>query len=109
MNSIGNILQERLKKYQDNPEAFLKRKSKDYNKEWNEAVNYFVIRINRDRKREGGELVSFISVRMKLVALKEIDGLRWLYLVCEKYSKTKDKEGRDNTFSKCFYGSLKIR
>ena len=106
---IGDILKERLTKYQDSPDTYFKNKSKEYQKSWNNAVNFFLLRINKDRKKDGLQPVSFVSVRLKLSALREIDDLRSFYLCCEKYSKTKDKEGRYNTFSKCFYGSLKIR
>lgn len=110
MDSISNILQERLLAYQSNPVEAEKRRSIAYNKAWAEAVNYFVLRINKDNKKEKRPPTTFIAVRQKLVALREIDDLRFFYTMCLKYSNTKDKVTlKRNTFKKCFYGSLKIR
>lgn len=114
MDSISHILQERLLAYQNNPVEAEKRRSVAYNKAWAEAVNYFVERINKDNKKEKRPPTTFIAVRMKLVALREIDDLRWFYRECLKYSYTYQKvlvKGKPvrNTFSRCFYGALKIK
>ena len=114
LNSIKDILIQRLKEYQESPEKAFKLKSIEYNKKWNEAVEFFRLKINQDRKKEKLKPVNFIQVRMKLIALREIDDLRWFYRECIKYSNTYQKtlfEGKPirNTFSRCFYGSLKIR
>jgi hypothetical protein len=112
--TIQDILLERFKEFQKNPEASLQSKSKEYNKKWSEAVNYFVLRINQDRKKEKKPLVTFIQIRMRLVALREIDDLRWFYRECIRYSNTYEKKlvnGKPvrNTFSKCFYGATKVK
>lgn len=111
-NSIQDILKQRLEEYQKNPQESLKLKNKEYNKKWNEAVGYFREKINQDRKKARMSEVNFIQVRMKLIALKEIDDLRWFYRECIKYSNTYQKKLINNkpvrnTFSRCFYGSLK--
>ena len=112
--SIQDILKARFEEYSKNPVYTLKNKSKEYNKKWNEAVNFFTLRINQDRKKAKLKEVNFIQVRMKLMALKEIDDLRWFYRECLKYSNTYQKKlinGKPvrNTFSRCFYGALKIK
>ena len=109
---IGNILKERLESFSKNPELSLKQKSKDYQKKWNEAVEFFRIKINQDRRRAKQPELPYIAIRQKLVALKGIDDLRWFYLQCVKYSNTYQKllvNGKPvrNTFSRCFFGALK--
>ena len=113
-NSIQDILKQRLEEYKISPTNSLKLKGIEYNKKWNEAVEFFRIKINQDRKKAKLPEVNFIQVRMKLVALKEIDDLRWFYRECIKYSNTYQKKlinGKPirNTFSRCFYGALKIK
>ena len=106
--SIGDLLQKRLEAYaHSKPEEVLKRENAEYQKRWARGVQFFVDAINKDRKGTGYPPVPFIVVRQKLVALKEIDDLRWFYFHCQKYAKTKDAEGNWNTFSKCFWGALK--
>jgi hypothetical protein len=107
--NIGDILKQKLEAYARNPQEAVRNDGKKYQKDWNFAVKCFQERINKDRKAEGKPLVAFMAVRMKLVALREISDLKWLYLVCLKYSKTKDKQGNQNTFAKCFFGSLKVK
>lgn len=107
MQSIGDILKSRIEAFKNNPVEALKFIGKDYQKKWNNGVKYFVIEINKDRKKEGLKDLSFVAVRQKLVALKEIDDLRWFYYHCKKYAHTKDKQGNQNSFSKCFFGALK--
>jgi len=114
MLSIQDILNERIKQFNENPEQALKTKSKEYNKKWNEAVNFFVERINKDMKKEKRPLFTFIVIRQKLIALREIDDLRWFYRECIKYSNTYQKtllNGKPirNTFSRCFFGALRIK
>lgn len=107
MESIQDILNQKFKFFKENPrESFVKIKT-DYNKDWNNGVNSFMIQINKDRKRENLPPISFMAVRQKLVGIKEIDDLRWFYKTCKEYSFTKDKNGKRNTFSKCFFGALK--
>lgn len=107
MQSIGDILKNRIERFKHNPIEALKTISKEYQKKWNEGVNYFLIEINKDRKKSNLEPLEFIAIREKLVALKEINDLRWFYYQCKKYATTKDKQGNQNTFSKCFWGALK--
>jgi len=112
--SIQDILKQRFEEYSNNPKQTLEQKGKEYNKKWNEAVNFFVLRINKDRKKEKKPLVTFIQIRQRLVALREIDDLRWFYRECLRYSNTYEKKlvnGKPvrNTFGKCFFGATKIK
>jgi hypothetical protein len=103
MKSIGDILQDRLKESKNTELQFL---NKDYQKKWAFGVQCFQKVINAERKKDGLKPLSFIAVRQKLVALREIDDLRWFFYHCKKYAETKDKNGVINTFSKCFFGAL---
>lgn len=105
--NLGDILKERIEAYKENLEKALKLKSTEYQKKWNEGVSFFQFEINKDRLKEKRLLLPFIVVREKLVALKEIDDLRWFFYHCRKYATTKDKTGKQNTFSKAFFGALK--
>jgi len=105
--SIGDILQEKLKNFQKNPEKALKEKGTEYQKKWAFGVKCFQVAINEERKKEGLKELPFIAIRQKLVGLREIDDLRWFFYHCKKYAKTKDKNGKWNTFCKCFFGALK--
>lgn len=111
MISIQDILKEKITAYEENPDLvdLFRKKGKEYSKKWNEGVNFFLKEINKERKKENQTELSFISIRQKLIALKEIDDLRWFYYHCKKYANTKDKQGRQNTFNKCFFGALKIK
>ena len=102
MTSLGDILKSRIEEYNLTDGGF-KKKGIDYNKRWNDAVGFFQIEINKEREKP----LTFIAIRQKLVALREIDDLRWFYYHCKKYAQTKDKNGVQNTFSKCFFGALK--
>lgn len=112
---IGDILQDRIKQYEKLGGEALKIESKDYQKKWAFAVKCFTDRINKDRKASGLKPLTFIAVRQKLVALREIDDLRWFYRECLRYSTTyakeKDIKGKPlrHTFSQCFFGSLRIK
>lgn len=110
--SIQDILKQRLQDYHNDTQKAFVSKGKEYQKNWNNAVGFFRIKINKDREKAKLPEVSFIQVRMKLVALKEIDDLRWFYRECLRYSNTYEKKlvnGKPvrNTFSKCFWGALK--
>lgn len=106
MNDLASILSDRIKSFNADPKKALKLKSVEYNKQWNYAVKCFQVAINEDRKREGIEPIDFIAVRMKLLALREIDDMRYFFKKCKEYAKTKDQQGKQNTFSKCFWGAL---
>ncbi len=109
IKSTFDLLHERLKSFSQDPIKNNKERSVEYNKKWNEAVQHFQKRINKDRKKENQKEVSFIAVRQKLIAVTEIDHLRWFYGKCLEYTQ-KRKNGfliKGNTFSKCFWGSLK--
>ncbi len=108
MENIQDILKERIESFNKGThlESF-EKEGKEYNKKWNEAVEFFRIRVNKDRKKDNLPAMTFIGVRQKLIALKEIDDLRWFYRECSKYAGTKSKEGDNNTFSKAFFGALK--
>lgn len=78
---------------------------KEYNKKWADAVEYFREQINKERIKDGMTPLSFISVRQKLAALVNIEDLRWFYFQCLRYRSKK----KGNTFSKCFFGALKLK
>lgn len=109
MLSLQDILKDRIESFKQNPKEALKVKSAEYQKSWNNGVKFFQAELNKERKREKLPELPFIAVRQKLIALKEIDDLRWFYYHCKKYSNTKDKQGRKNSFSKCFWGALRIK
>jgi hypothetical protein len=111
MISLQDILKDRLEAYGKNPDLvdLFRKKGKEYQKSWNKGVQFFQLEINKDRKKENLPELPFISIRQKLLALKEIDDLRWFYYHCKKYANTKDKLGKRNSFSKCFFGALKIQ
>lgn len=102
--NIGDLLKTRLEAYSKEGVAeTVKREGVDYNKRWSKGVQYFVDRINADRKGTSYPPVKFYVVRSRLVALKEIEDLRWFYFVCNGYAKKGIKEGK--TFSQCFWGA----
>lgn len=107
MQSIEEILRDKIEKFNRNPLEALKTIGSDYKKRWAKGVSFFQIKINEDRKKENLSELPFMAIREKLVAIKEIDDLRWFYGVCKKYATTKDKNGKQNTFSRCFFGALK--
>ena len=112
MFSIADLLKNKIELYATNDVATVaKRTSAEYQKAWAAAVQCFQIRINKDRKREKKPPVQFMAVRQKLIALREIDDMRWFYRQCVAYAAKRDpKTGRYlNTFSKCFWGALKIK
>lgn len=102
---IGDILKLKSNSFKD--AVSILKESKNYNNSWNDGVYKFLLNINEDRKKEGLTPITFIAVREKLIGIKEIDDLRWFFYVCKRYSRTKDKHGNKNTFSKCFFGALK--
>lgn len=107
MESIQELLKIRLEKFKANPTEALKTIHKEYQQQRSNGINFFVIEINKDRKKENLPELPYIAIRQKLIALREIDDLRWFYKECKKYATTKDKAGNQNTFSKCFWGALK--
>lgn len=109
MESIQELLKIRLEKFKENPTEALKTIHKEYQQQRSNGINFFVIEINKDRKKENLPELPYIAIRQKLIALREIEDLRWFYKECIKYSYTKDKTtGKRNTFSRCFFGALKI-
>ena len=107
---LSQLIKQRIEEFEKNPELSLKVKGTEYQKKWAEGVKYFQDRINQDRKKEKKPEVNFMQVRMKLLALKEIDDLRSFYKTCLDYSYTRDKKtGKRKTFSQCFWGALKIK
>lgn len=105
MQSLGDLLSKRLEAYKSEPaEAVFKREGKEYNKRWSRGVQFFVDAINKDRVGTQYPPVSFIVVRQRLVALRDIEDLRWFYYHCKKYG---EKEG--HSFSQCFFGATKTK
>lgn len=111
--SIQEILKNRIEAYQNNTlESQFKLDGKEYQKKWAKAVQFFQIRINKERVKSKQLPLSFMAVRQKLIALKEIDDMRWFFGECIKYENKRDNFGRKiqgNTFNKCFFGALKIK
>ncbi len=104
--SIQEVLKNRLEAYRNNTlEKQFELDGKEYQKKWAAAVQFFQKEINKDRKKEGKPDLPFMAVRQKLIDLKEIDDLRWFYFQCLRYRNKK----KGNTFSKCFFGALKIK
>lgn len=111
MISLGDVLNQRLQAYSKDPkgvEEAIKARGKEYNKRWNDGVGFFQKMINKERIKDGLKPIGFMPVRMKLVALRELEDLRWFYFHCVKYSKTFDKQGNKNSFSKGFWGALDV-
>jgi len=106
MESIADILKSRIEKFNSNPIEVLKTLGKEYKKNWNNGVNYFLIEINKDRQKEGLEPLKFIAIRQKLSHIKEIDDLRWFYYNCKQNGIKLDKTGKPYTFSRIFFSSL---
>lgn len=113
MQQIGNILLIRFKDYKDNPKAIedaFKKKGLEHNKKWNEAVGFFMDKINKERVRDGYKPLPFMSYRQKLAALKELDDLRWFWFYCGKTSSIKDLKGNNKySFGQIFFNSLKVK
>lgn len=107
MQSIGDILKSRIEAFNKDPVLAIKTVGKEYQKKYSKGIDFFVLEINKERKQQGLPELPYIAIRQKLIALKEINDLRWFYGVCKKYSTTKDKQGNQNTFSKAFFGALK--
>lgn len=107
---LADILKERIEQFNADPKKALKEKSVQYNKDWNFAVNCFKERINKDMRKAKRKEFTFIVIRQKLLALREVDDLRWFYRECLKYAGTYPKGSKiRNTFSKCFFGALTNR
>lgn len=100
--SIQEVLQKRIEASQNGtlPEQLILDR-KEYNKKYAKAVEFFREKINK----EMGKNYSFIVIRQKLSGIENIDDLRWFYYQCLKYKAKK----KGNTFSKCFFGALKIK
>ncbi len=109
--SIQEVLEKRILAYQNNTlEKQFELDGKEYQKKWAEAVQHFKIRINKQRFKEKKPELPFMAIRQKLVAVKEVDDLRWFYGECIKYENKRDKFGRripDRSFNRCFFGALK--
>jgi len=65
--------------------------------------------LNKERAKEGLKPISFIAVRQRVIALKEIDQLRWFYKECLKYSYKRDKQGKKQSFGKIFWGATRLK
>ena len=105
LTSIQEILSKRIESSKENRlENQIQDDAKTYSKKWAEAIQFFQVQINKDRAKSKQPPLPFMAIRSKLVALREIDDLRWFYTQCLKYSRKKG-----NTFSKCFFGALKVK
>ncbi len=103
---IGEILQHRIAaSNSDNLKRQFELEKAEYQRNWARAVQFFQKKVNEDRKKEKMKPLPFMAIRTKLEAVKEIDDLRWFYTQCLEYQYKK----KGNTFSKCFWGALKIK
>ena len=110
MPTLSELLKDRVEASQSNEslEKRLKLDAKTYHEKWLFAVQCFQKQINKDCFKQGRHEFSFIAIMLSVKHIKEIDDLRWFYKECLRYSRTKDKRtGKKNTFSRCFWGSLK--
>lgn len=106
MTGIASLLAERIARYRDNhPDEAARLDRSEYSKKWAAGVECFRIEINRERKADGMKALPFVAVRSKVAHIEDIDDLRWFFRKCREYAR-KDK---DSTFSKCFFGALKVR
>lgn len=105
MNEIKDLLEARIHLYNEfPPEKVQEDIAKRYQKDWNNAIEFFQRQINKEREDTHYPQLSFIVVRQKLEHIKDINDLRWFYKEC---IKSKNKEGQ--SFSKTFFGALKIK
>ncbi len=105
-NSIQELLQRRIEESSKlGVEEHLKIAAKEYQKNWAAAIQFFQIQVNKDRAKAKQPPLPFMAIRSKLAGVREIDDLRWFYKQCLAYSRKK----KGNTFSKCFFGALKIK
>lgn len=113
MQQINNILIERYKEYYKNPEATEKlmiARGKEYSKKWNKCVGFFMDRINKDMIKDGKKPLPFMAYRSKLVALIEVEDLRWYWFYCQKVSSIKDLKGNPKyTFGQIFWKGLEVK
>lgn len=70
--------------------------------EWTDLVQEFQKEINRERYGTKWAPVSFVSVQNKVSHL-DLETLYWFKSVCT------DAKKRNGSFSKCFFGALKVK
>lgn len=104
--SIQEVLQKRIEAAEKGtlPQQLVLDR-KEYNKKYADAIVFFKDRINKDRKKANQSELPFIAIRAKLAAVRNIEDMRWFYFQCLRYAGKK----KGNTFSKCFFGSLKLK
>ena|ERR1035437_6795704 len=101
---ISELLKNRIEAYSKEPiEVAVKREGKEYNKIRSDGIKHFMDRINEERKGTSFKPVSFIMVRHKLLALKDLEDLRWFYAKCKQYGKKKG-----HSFSEMFWGATRV-
>lgn len=106
MKSIGDFLQNRIQT--PDLEKKIVRDTKDYQLKFRDAVNEFLKIINKELAQEGKPPLPFMAIRMKLIAVKEIDELRVFYKHCRHKGNGRIKEVR-YTFKRAFFErTLKI-
>lgn len=101
---IGDLLKNRIQA--PNLEEKILRDTKDYQLKFRDAVNEFVKVINKELAQEGKPPLPFIAIRMKLIALKEIDDLRVFYKHC-RYKGNGRINGVRYTFKRAFFERTK--
>ena len=67
-----------------------------------ELIYEFMEEINKERGKR--KPLSFMGVKMKLIAIKNNEQALYEFL-----NRCKDYKNRNGSFSKCFFGSLKIK
>lgn len=90
MEQISNLLQEfKIER----PKLNLAKSEQD------DIINHFLLAINKERKKP----VKFMAVKMKLYAIRnDKPALREFYATCLDYKR------RKGSFSKAFFGALKL-
>ncbi len=107
---LTNLFQQRLEQIQaTGAKEYLSKKGKSYNKDWAYGVKCFQVALNKEQDKAKLPPYEFMAVRQRLIALKEIDELRWFYKECIKYSRKKDKQGKKQSFGKIFWGATRLK
>jgi hypothetical protein len=107
---LSDLLKERIQAFNENPKEALKQKGIERNKDYAKAVKCFQDRINKDRIKAKQKPLPFIAIKMKLIAVREVDDLRAWYRTCLEYSYKKNKKTwKRQTFSQCFFGGTKTK
>lgn len=111
MPDIGDLLKNKIELYKNNSnEYIIEREGKEYQKRWAKGVQFFQKKVNQDLLKDKKLPLPFIAIRQKVAHIKDIDDLKWFYGQCLKYEANGIRNKKfENTFSRCFFGSLKLK